>query len=88
MKRRIEDRFESAELYYRDNSCKQNDDEQIQFNPKHSRPLQFWCSNQQGWELNDCAYFIQLDELKPKQLNSYVQAANEFFKMTDKELKS
>lgn len=85
---RTEDRFESVELYYRDNSCKQDNDEQIQLHPKHSKPLQFWCSNQQCWEIGDFAYFIQLDELTPKQLKNYIQAANEFFKMTDKELKN
>ena len=92
LKRRIEERFESVELYYRDNSScvtkQQDNDKQIQLNPKHSKLLQFWCSNQQGWELDDCAYFIQLDELNPKQLKSYIQAANEFLKMADKELKS
>ena len=85
---RTEDRFESVELYYRDNSCKQDNDEQIQLHPKHSQPLQFWCSNQNGWNINDEAYSIYLNGLKPKQLKSYIQAANEFFKMTDKELKS
>ena len=85
---RIEDRFESAELYYRDNSCKQDNDEQIHLNPKHHQPLQFWCSNQNGWNVYDEDYSIYLNGLKPKQLKSYIQAANEFFKMTDKELKS
>lgn len=90
LKHKIEDRFESVELYYCDNSCtqKQDNDEQIQLNPKHSKPLQFWCSNEKGWDINDYAYSIYLDELKPKQLKSYIQAANEFFKMIDKELKS
>lgn len=90
LKHKIEDRFESAELYYRDNSCtqKQDNDEQIQLNPKHSKQLQFWCSNEKCWDINDYAYSIYLDELKPKQLKSYIQAANEFFKMIDKELKS
>lgn len=60
LKHKIEDRFESAELYYRDNSCtqKQDNDEQIQLNPKHSKQLQFWCSNEKGWDINDYAYSI------------------------------
>lgn len=90
LKHKIEDRFESAELYYRDNSStkKQDNDEQIQLETGHSKSLQFWCSNQKGWDINDYAYSIYLDELKPKQLKNYVQAANKFFKMNDKELKS
>ena len=90
LKHKIKDRFESVELYYRDNSCtqKQDNDEQIQLNPKHSQPLQFWCSNQNGWDIDDEAYSIYLNGLKPKQLKSYIQVANEFFKMIDKELKS
>lgn len=88
LNRRIEDRFDSVELYYRDNSCKQDNNEHIQLNPKHSKPLQFWCSNQKVWEIYDFAYDIYLDDLKPEQLKSYIQATNEFLKMIDKELKS
>ena len=92
LKCKITDRFESAELYYRDNSCsftkQQDNDEQIQLHSKHSQPLQFWCSNQNGWDIDDENYSIYLNGLKPKQLKSYIQAANEFFKITDKELKS
>ena len=88
LKYKIEDCFENAELYYRDNSCKQNDDERIQLNPNHSKQLQFWCSNQNCWDTDGEFYSIYLNGLKPKQLKSYIQAANEFFKMTDRELKS
>lgn len=90
LKHKIEDRFESAELYYYDTSCtkKQDMNEQIQLNLNHSKQLQFWCSNEKGWDINDYTFSIYLDDLKPKQLKSYIQAANEFFKMTDKELKS
>ena len=89
-KYKIEDRFESIELYYRDNSFtkKQDNDEQIQLNLNHSKQLQFWCSNQKDWDIDDYAYSIYLDDLKPKQLQNYIQAANEFLKMNDKELKS
>lgn len=76
LKHKIEDRFESVELYYRDN--KQDNDEQIQLHPKHAKQLQFWCSNEKGWDIHDYAYSIYLDELKPKQLKSYIQAAMNF----------
>ena len=88
LKHKIEDCFENAELYYRDNSCKQNDDKQIKLHPKHSKPLQFWCSNQKCWDIDGEFYSIYLNGLKPKQLKSYIQAANEFLTMNDKELKS
>lgn len=92
LKHKIKDCFESVELYYRDNSCsftkQQDNDEQIQLHPKHSQPLQFWCSNQNGWDIDDEAYSIYLNGLKSKQLKSYIQAVNEFLKMNDKELKS
>jgi conserved uncharacterized protein len=90
LKHKIEDRFESAELYYRDNSStkKQDNDEQIQLETGHSKPLQFWCSNQKCWDIDGEFYSIYLNGLKPKQLKSYIQAANEFLTMNDKELKS
>ena len=54
-KYKIEDRFESIELYYRDNSFtkKQDNDEQIQLDLNHSKQLQFWCSNQKDWDIDD-----------------------------------
>lgn len=90
LKYKIEDRFESVELYYRDTSCtkKQDNDEQIQLKTGHSKSLQFWCSNEKCWDINEYMFSIYLDALKPTQLKSYIQAANEFLKMNDKELKS
>lgn len=71
LKHKIEDRFESVELYYRDNGCtkKQDMNEQIQLKTGHSKSLQFWCSNEKGWDINDYAYSIYLDELKSEPLD-------------------
>lgn len=89
MKHKLEDRFTSANLYYHNNSSnqEQNNDKNIQLNPKHSKPLQFWFSNSKGYDIYDYAYLYQLNNLKQKQLNSYVQSANDLLQITDKELK-
>ena len=90
-KHKLEDRFESASLYYNDcdddNNKEQVNDKHIQLNPKHSKQLQLWCSDISGYNVNDFAYSFQLSNLTSEQLDSYVRIANDFFEMHDKELK-
>ena len=91
LKHKVEDRFESVSLYYRDchddNNQEQVTDEHIQLNPKHSKQLQLWSSNIKGYDVHDWVYPIQLNGLTSEQLDSYVRVANDFFEMNDKELK-
>ena len=90
-KYKLEDRFESASLYYSDchdeNNQEQVNNKYIQLNPNHSKQLRLWASNIKGYDVNDWAYPIQLNGLTLKQLDSYVRVANDFFEMHDKELK-
>ena len=91
LQHKVEDRFENVSLYYSNHygntNQEQSDDKHIQLNPKHSKQLQLWCSNISGYNVNDFAYFYQLNELTSEQLDSYVRVVNDFFEMHNKELK-